>query len=258
VPLLQQEGADVVPAGRDLLDLARPLDRTRLPEKIDAVVYLAQSSRFREFPETAEDVFQVNTAQVLSLLDYARRAGATNFVYASTGGVYAPSTEPLTETSPLAEPMGFYPASKRAAEVLAEAFAPYMHVALLRYFFIYGAGQKREMLIPRLVDSVREGRLVALQGEDGLRINPVHASDAARATAAALRLEESATVNIAGPETLSLRQMCGIIGEETGRSPSFDVQPAAAAPRMTADTMRMQTLLTAPTRTFRSGVRDLL
>ncbi|HEY0086999.1 MAG TPA: NAD-dependent epimerase/dehydratase family protein, partial [Allosphingosinicella sp.] len=99
VRMLEAGGHDVIPAARDLIDLSRPLNPSKLPRKIDAVVYLAQSSRFREFPETTDDIFQVNTAQALGLLDFARRAGASNFVYASTGGVYAPSPDPLTETS---------------------------------------------------------------------------------------------------------------------------------------------------------------
>ena len=258
VPMLEAEGHDVIPTGRDLIDLSRPLDPSKLPRKIDAVVYLAQSSRFREFPETADDIFQVNTGQALRLLDFARRAGASNFVYASTGGVYAASPDPLTETSPLAEPMGFYPASKRAAEVLAEAFAPHLHVALLRYFFIYGAGQKREMLIPRLVDSVREGRPVALQGEQGLRINPVHAGDAARATAAAVRLTQSATINVAGPETLSIRAMCETIGTRVGREPVFTHDFDATPPALIADTRRMAELLVAPTQRFEDAIGELI
>ncbi|HEY0028232.1 MAG TPA: NAD(P)-dependent oxidoreductase [Allosphingosinicella sp.] len=258
VPLLEAEGHDVIAAGRDKIDLSRPLDPSKLPRKVDAVVYLAQSSRFREFPEAADDIFQVNTAQALSLLDCARRSGASNFVYASTGGVYAPSPGPRTETSPLAEPMGFYPASKRATEVLAEAFAPHLHVALLRYFFIYGAGQKREMLIPRLVDSVREGRPVTLQGEQGLRINPVHVRDAAQATAAAARLSQSATINVAGPETLSIRAMCETIGAQVGREPVFTHDFDAAPSALIGDTRRMSEFLVAPQRCFGDAVGELI
>jgi nucleoside-diphosphate-sugar epimerase len=258
VPLLESEGAEVVAAGRDMFDLSRPLDAARLPEKVDAVVYLAQSSRFREFPDTAQDIFQVNTAQVLAMLDYARRAGATNFVYASTGGVYAPSPDLVTEDSPLAAPMGFYPASKRAAEILAETYSPYLHVASLRYFFIYGAGQKREMLIPRLVGSVRDGRPVSLQGADGLRINPVHADDAARATAAATRLDRSATINVAGPEMLSMRAMCETIGAKLGKAPEFAEAGGGEPGHLMADTARMRDLLAAPVRSFADGVEDLL
>lgn len=240
------------------LDLARPLDRAALPARAGAVVYLAQSSRFRDFPEAAGDIFQVNTASLLAMLDHARRAGASHFVYASTGGVYAPSEAPVTEDSPLAGPMGFYPASKRAAELLCESYAPYMTVAILRYFFIYGRGQKSDMLLPRLVDSVRDGRPIGLDGEDGLRINPVHADDAAAATAAALRLDRSATINIAGPEALSLRAIATTIGDAVGRAPRFEVQADRRPASLVADTAAMSALLAPPARRFADGVADLL
>lgn len=258
VPVLQREGMEVIVASRDLLDLSRPLDSSSLPAEVDAVIYLAQSSRFREFPDAAEDIFQVNTAQALALLDYARAAGATNFVYASTGGVYAPSDEPLNESSTLQSPMAFYPASKRAAEILIEAFASFMKIVVLRYFFIYGRGQKREMLIPRLVDNVLNGRAVTLQGEEGLRLNPVHAMDAACATAAAVGLDRSAIVNVAGPETLSIRAMCEIIGSKLGRAPVFEVQPDQKPGHFIADTERMSALLGAPSRCFEDGIVELL
>jgi UDP-glucose 4-epimerase len=256
VPLLSSH-AEVTACGRDKLDLSRPLDAGSLPEKVDSVFYLAQSNRFREFPEGAADVFQVNTAQPLAMLDYARRAGASHFIYASTGGVYAPSNEVIDEDSALATGMGFYPASKRAAEILAEAYAPHMTVVILRFFFIYGAGQKSGMLVPRLVASVRDGQPINLQGEGGLRINPVHASDAARATAAAATLESSSTINVAGPEELSLRQMCDTIGTRLGKTPEYKVEPVAS-PRMVAATDRMETLLVPPTVRFEQAVQELV
>ena len=271
VPLLA-ESAEVVATGHRppevsgpnvsalALDLSRPLDRTLLPERVDAVIHLAQSSRFREFPELAGDIFEVNTARLIDLLDYARRAGATNFVYASTGGVYGGGPEPLAEDAPAppaGETLGFYPASKRAGELLAEAFGDHLEVAILRYFFIYGPGQKRSMLIPRLVDTIRDGRPVTLQGEQGLRCNPVHADDAARATAAAAGLDRSAIVNVAGAETLSLRDICDAIGRKVGREPVYQIQPGA--PRdLIADISRMTALLVPPARRFEDGVADLL
>ena len=240
-------------------DLARPLDRSRLPQRINAVVHLAQSSRFREFPEGAQDVFAVNVERVMDLLDYARQAGAGAFVHASTGGVYRPGQEPLRESDalPAHEALGFYPASKLAAEMLARSFAGTMRVGALRYFFIYGRGQQRHMLVPRLVDSVRKGQPVRLQGRDGLRLNPVHAGDAAAATAAALELSDSATVNVAGPETLSIRAMAETIGEQLGIEPLFE-QAGEAAGDLVADITLMRRLLAEPTRRFRDCVGELL
>ncbi|HEY5723638.1 MAG TPA: NAD(P)-dependent oxidoreductase [Allosphingosinicella sp.] len=243
------------------LDLSREIDLSALPAKVDSVIYLAQSSRFREFPDAADDILAVNVAQPIALLDYARRAGARNFVYASTGGVYGSGDNPLVEDSPAPPPgqtLGFYPATKRAAEILAEAWSPYLNVAILRFFFIYGAGQKRDMLVPRLIDSVRQGRPVTLQGEDGLSINPIHVSDAAIATAAAAALERSATLNVAGPEVLSLRGMCDIIGRKLGREPAYETQPDRKPADLVADISAMRDLLHDPAVRFEEGVEDLV
>jgi nucleoside-diphosphate-sugar epimerase len=271
VPLLAESG-EVFAASRTAasagpgvtplaLDLSAPIDMTALPASVDTIIYLAQSSRFREFPDAADDIFQVNTAQLLAMLDYGRRAGARNFVYASTGGVYGTTEEVLTEESPTPPPgqtLGFYPASKLAGEILAKTYAPYMNVVILRYFFIYGAGQKRDMLVPRLVDSVRDGRPVTIQGQSGLRINPVHAADAADATAAAARLDRSATINVAGPETLSLRAMCDAIGRKLNKEPVYQVQADQEATSLVADTKAMSELLVPPSRRFADGVADLI
>lgn len=256
VPLLRESGKLFTP-DRATLDLSRPLDVAALPATIDVVVHLAQSRRFRDFPDGAGDMFQVNTASTVALADYARRAGASHFVYASTGGVYAPSDAPIGEEATLAEPMGFYPASKRAAELLLAPFEAHFSVAVLRYFFIYGPGQSRDMLVPRLIDSVGQGRQIALDGEDGLRINPVHVSDAAQATFAATRLDRSATINVAGPQQLSLRQIGAAIGAALGREPQFAVADQSKANALIADTARMAVLLGAPTRAFTDEVAEL-
>ena len=66
-----------------------------------------------------------------------------------------------------------------------EAYQGEFVVVILRFFFVYGPGQSNEMLIPRLVKSVREGQPIALDGLDGLRINPVYVEDAVRAVVSA-------------------------------------------------------------------------
>lgn len=238
-------------------DLSQPLDTAILPDRIDALVYLAQSPRFRDFPGGAEDVRRVNTDQPLVLIEEARRRGATSFVYASTGSVYAPAHEPLREDGP-APAEGFYAGSKMAAELLLRPYGELMNVSLLRFFFIYGAGQKRDMLLPRLVDSVRSGRSVTLQGEQGLRLQPLHVDDAAAAVRAAVDLQGSHTINVAGPEVLSLRGVCEAAGRAVGRAPSFTVSAASGATDLIADTARMTDLLGPPSVRFEAGLADIL
>ncbi len=240
------------------LDLGREFSTAGLPANIDAVIYLAQSNKFRDFPGAAFDVFTVNVAAAMRLADYTRQAGGRQFIYASSGGVYGGSDQGLSEDVPIpgGDEIGFYAATKYAAETMLKTYASVLEIVLLRPFFVYGKGQKREMLIPRLIDQVRNGVPITLQGENGIRINPIHAIDAAQAIKAALASVGSHTINVAGPEILSLRDICEEIGRQVGRTPEFLVKPAAKD--LVADTGRMKRLLHVPTRAFAEGIRDLV
>lgn len=235
-------------------------DVSSLPERADCVVYLAQSEHFRDFPARANEVFAVNVAAVLHFLDYARRAGATNFVLASSGGVYEPSEAPLTENLAITtrRDLGFYLGTKLSAELLAEQFAAFFSVAVLRYFFVYGPGQADHMLVPRLVRAVQSGIPIKLSGRDGIRLNPTYVSDAVEATLSAVDLTASHRINVAGPEVVTMRQLGMLIGEQVNRDPVFDEDPSAAPRDLVGDTTKLRALLAEPRVGVRDGIARLL
>lgn len=226
---------------------------------IDSIIHLAQSAHFREVPEKSLDVFGVNVASTAKLLDFAWRAGVRKFVYASSGGVYGGGSGVFHENSPLTPggQLGYYLGSKLCGEVLTQAYASHMQVCVLRFFFIYGMGQNRSMLIPRLVDSVREGRPVNLTGQQGLRINPIHASDAAAAVLASLANQESATYNVAGEEVVTLRGLCEKIENLAGMRGVYIENPGQPTD-MVADISAMRTALHQPKVRLDEGLKDLL
>lgn len=239
-------------------DLSEPRLPEALPAGIDTVIHLAQSPRFREFPASAMHVYEVNLGSTARLLDWARRTGATRFIYASTGGVYGFGPEPFSEYDPLPiTPQGHYAATKRASELLVESYAGAFSVIILRFFFVYGKGQRPDMLVPRLIRNVREGQPLTLQGPDGMRLNPLHASDAAQAIEACLTLEGAETFNLAGPEILSLREIGGIIGQHVGREPVFQVDETAPPRSLIGAISRMRERLGAPRVRFAEGVAEL-
>lgn len=242
------------------LDFSGAWDTDALPERADAVVHLAQSEHFRDFPERAEDVFRVNTESTVRLLDYARRAGARTFVLASSGGVYGSGDGEFSEEAalPLDENLGFYLGTKLCSEVLARSYAPFMDVIVLRFFFVYGPGQRQTMLIPRLVRSVAEGNPITLQGKDGIKINPTYVDDAADAVKRALDISGSHQINIGGPEALSLREIGEAIGRAVGREPVFETREDATPRHLVGDVSRMSELLGAPKVRFEEGVRRYL
>jgi UDP-glucose 4-epimerase len=239
------------------IDLSRKWSTEDLPRSIDTLIHLVQSNKFREFPNEALDVFQVNIESTARLLDYAHRVGARRFIYASSGGVYGTSSNAFHENAAITShgQLGYYLGSKLCSEVLVQSYAAQMNVTVLRFFFMYGPAQNRTMLIPRLVDNIKAGRSISLQGEHGMRINPIHAADAAKAVVQALKLSKSATFNIAGPDVLSLRQISEIIGKHLGIDPIFETVIGEPLD-LIGEISSMKRQLFAPTISLSNGIHD--
>ena len=231
-------------------DLTGPLS-PELPERLDAIIHLAQSRRYREFPDAAVDVHEVNTGATVRLLDYCRRAGGTTFTYASSGAVYASGPEPVKELD-RPSPGNFYGVTKLAGELAVEQFRGHLNAHSLRFFFIYGPGQ-RNMFIPGLLDRVGGGQDVSLAGPDGIRVNPVYVEDAVAAVAATLHLSGSHTLNVAGPDVVSVREIAELGGRLLDREPSFAVGDSQAD--LVASIESQRTAVGAPAVTFEEGLR---
>jgi UDP-glucose 4-epimerase len=241
------------------IDLAKSDELNQLPDEMDAVIHLAQSARFREFPDQAADVFNVNVASTARLLEYARRSRVRAFILASSGGVYGTGENAFKENAAIPQhgQLGYYLGSKLCAEVLAQNYASLFNVSVLRFFFIYGRGQKRSMLLPRMVDNIRAGLPITLQGQEGIRVNPIHVSDAALAIESCLQLTGSHTFNIAGSEILSLREIAITIGHAVEREPVFQFD--SVEPRhLIANIEAMKVALTVPKVALAQGIGDLL
>ena len=242
-----------------IVDFSNDWSINDLPSGIDTICHLAQSDSFRDFPDKALDVFDVNIASTAKLLDYGYRNKVKNFIYASSGGVYANTKEVFKENSPIAESneLGYYLGSKRCSEILASNYSSIMNVSILRFFFIYGAEQKRSMLLPRLVDNIKNGIPITLQGDEGLSINPIHATDAAKAVAKTVNNKSSSTFNIAGKNAYSLKEISHVIGCLIGKEPIFEYQDTEAQ-NIVANIGAMEEQLHIPEIDLKQGLLDLI
>jgi UDP-glucose 4-epimerase len=240
-------------------DLSTEWSVNVLPGAVDVVFHLAQSENFRDFPDKAMDIFNVNTYSTLKLLDYASKINVRKFIYASSGGIYGSSDSGFTEETPIVsrDNLGFYLGTKLCSEIIAENYSSHFNVVIIRFFFVYGPEQRKTMLIPRLALNVREGKSVQLQGAEGIKINPIYVDDAAEALMKCLELPRSHKINIGGTEVLSLKSICDIIGEELGRKPNYEVTPAEPL-HIFGDVSKMEKLLGRPKIPFREGVRKLI
>jgi UDP-glucose 4-epimerase len=222
-------------------DLAQTLDRSRLPDRLDAVIHLAQSRHYREFPEQAKDIFDVNIHATFQLLEYARQTGVKCFIFASSGGVYGYSYETFFETDPV-NPLNFYLSSKYTAELLLANYQSYFKTIVFRFFFVYGPGQKG-MLISNLFHKVMHGERITIEGNPGLRINPIYVKDAVRVFEPALDLKTSALLNVAGDEGVTLTDLVNLIGEAAERKPQIQYRAHHVSGDLIGDNERMKEVL---------------
>jgi len=240
------------------VDLSMNWTSDLLPTKMDTVIHLAQSSRYRDFPDGAEDVFQVNLSSTGKLLEYARRSGATRFIAASTGGIYRPGIAPLSEDSEILGPseLGYYYSTKLASEMLAATYRPFMDIHILRIFFMYGLGQRQEMFLPSLISKVRNQQAVFLNGNEGIRVNPVRAADVARSLIKLIEEGGPETINVAGPYVASIKEIATHIGARVAERPRFEI--IESRPDIVADTECFDALLDQPAVEVIRGLDELL
>lgn len=266
VPLLEAEHELFTLSGikgrknNTYIDFSKEWSTEALPTGLDVIIHLAQSEDFRDFPAKAIEVFNINTESTLKLAAFANNTGVKKIIYASSGGIYGSSDDPFTEVQGKGyEPgMGFYIATKHCSEVILDNFTSLLDVIQLRFFFVYGKGQRKEMLMPRILNNVLEEKPINLNGDDGIKINPIHVTDAALAIKAALHLQGSHKINIGGTEVLSLKEIAEIIGRRTGKDPQFNIDKEIKPKHLIGDISKMKKLLVSPAMKFQEGIESLL
>ena len=202
-----------------------------LPEvdwrSVDAICHLAVPRHLGPFPEQADALFAVNIATTFALLEAARTQGVARVVLASTGDVVAPADELANESDRHFQPRNFYGTTKACLELLADAYAGTLSVAVLRIYHPYGPGGER-FVVNRLIRKVQAGEDITLEGPDGILINPLWIDDLGEGLARAVRSSVTGTFNLAGSELVRLRALLELTASLCGRPAtlrSLDVTP---------------------------------
>ncbi|MFX0201243.1 MAG: NAD-dependent epimerase/dehydratase family protein [Candidatus Hodarchaeota archaeon] len=189
----------------------------RLPDRADAVMHLAQSKLYRNFPDSSQDIFTVNVKATFDLLEWSRKQGVKKFIFSGTGNIYKARAGMLKETDPCL-PSDMYAATKLCAEYLVQQYFKIFTTIICRIFTVYGPGQKK-MLIPNLIDRVRKGVPITLARNIGMYLTPIHVGDVCEALIHLLENESigsGSIFNIAGNKPISMKEIIEIISSSLG------------------------------------------
>jgi nucleoside-diphosphate-sugar epimerase len=168
-----------------------------------------------------------NLAATHRLLEAARKLpGLRRFLYASTSSVYGRNGSGA-ETLPT-RPISPYGVTKLAAENLCHAFADEcgLPLVVLRYFSVYGPGQRPDMGYYRFIEGMLTGQPIIVHG-DGLQSRGnTYVSDCVAATTAALEAPLGEIYNVGGGETANVWEILGKLERIIGRRAEVRREPA--------------------------------
>jgi len=223
----------------------------------DVAMFLALSSNIHGWPEQTHDVIGVNVLGAAKFAEAARKAGVRRLLHASSGSVYWPADEAIKEDAPLRSD-NLYSLSQKAGEDFARLYEQYFEVVVFRVFYLYGPGQSGR-LIPNIVQKVADGAPIDLQPRtvseketDGLELSVTYVENAVQILNSLMHSSFKGTVNFAGPETISIRQLAEAAGRILGKQPVFKISSEPRAGNMIADTTLLQSLVTLPSEPFES------
>jgi UDP-glucuronate 4-epimerase len=152
------------------------------------------------------------------------------FVYASSSSVYGDdNTYPTPEDAPR-HPQSPYGMTKVAVEELAGVYLRNHGVPVvgLRYFTVFGPGQRPDMAFARFINQLLTGHQLTVFG-DGTQIRDfTYIDDVIRATiAAAARGRPGSIYNVGGGTPVQLREAYGLLAEIVDRPVDVLVLPPA-------------------------------
>ncbi len=234
-------------------DIRDPLAVRRAVEGAEVVAHLAAVVSVEWSLRNPQETMDVNAQGTLHLLEAARQAGVSRFLFASSAAVYGDHSElPLREDLPL-RPLSPYAASKVAGEALCHAYqAAYgLPTVILRFFNIYGPRQDPHSpysgVISIFVARMRHGLPPIVYG-DGLQTRDfVYVGDVVAALIRAGKQDGAAgaVVNIARGEETGVLRLVTLLNQVLGTAlePEFAPPRAGEIRRSAGDPRRARSIL---------------
>ncbi|MFN3729740.1 MAG: NAD-dependent epimerase/dehydratase family protein [Fimbriimonadaceae bacterium] len=234
-----------------------------LPGEFDVIVHLAARAGVRPSIQDPIGYNEVNVAGTQNMLEFAKRRGVKQFVFAGSSSVYGVNPNvPWREDDTVLLPISPYASTKVSGELLGHVYTHLYGIRFLslRFFTVYGPRQRPDLAIHKFTRLILDGKPIPVFGTGETRRDYTFIDDIVRGVRAAMDYDGSdyEIINLGNNQTVSLLEMIRTIEAATGVEAKLDWQPEQPGdvPQTWADTTKAERLLGMEARTpFDEGVR---
>jgi nucleoside-diphosphate-sugar epimerase len=191
--------------------------------EVTSIINQAALPGLSDNPKIYSLYYECNIAALNRLLEFARSRPINKFVQASTSSVYGKFA--TGDENAELNPVSPYGVSKLAAEKLLKAYKENFNIptVILRYFSVYGPGQRPDMAYSKLIKAAITGEKFHLFGDGQQRRSNTYIDDIVSATIKAVtEAEGGETFNVCGDESISLLEAIQVI--ESGLGLKIQIQ----------------------------------
>lgn len=242
----------------------RELDWSELLDGVTVVYHQAAQAGVRSsWGQGFQTYTDCNIHATQVLLEAAKHANLSRFVYASSSSVYGNAAAFPTPETLVPQPVSPYGVTKLAAEHLCGLYHVNYGVptVALRYFTVYGPRQRPDMAFHKFFKAVLDDTPIPVYGDGQQTRDFTFVRDAVAANLAAARVPEAVgqVFNIGGGSRVSLKQTIETMEAIVGRAIAIDYQARSKgdARHTSADVTRAQQVLGyAPQVSIADGLRQ--
>lgn len=195
------------------------------------VVHLAARAGVRPSIADPAGYALTNVVGTQMVLDACERAGCPRVVCASSSSVYGDRTAvPFAEADPADHPASPYAATKRACELIGHA---HHHrtgaaVAMLRFFTVFGPGQRPDLAISRFLTGVARAEPITVFGDGSSSRDYTFIDDITAGVLSAYERIEThgyRVWNLGCDHPTTLAELITVVARVVGRNPVVDRRP---------------------------------
>jgi len=238
------------------------VDLKSMIDAADYIYHLAAQPGVRKSWGTSFGVYtRNNILATQKLLESAKESKRLKkFVFASSSSVYGQTNaEKIPEEHPT-RPFSPYGVTKLAAEHLCSLYAANydMPVVSLRFFTVYGPGQRPDMAFSRLIKAALTGGSFTLFGDGTQERDFTYVDDVVEGLVRSMKSDVCGVFNIGGGHVVSLKEVIGHVERITGSVVKLAYMPKQKGDvrRTSADISRIARALGyAPRVSISEGIR---